>query len=96
MTRIARTTSTAAAVEVPPAPLLKTCDVADQLAMSREQVWRLWSCGKLPGYKLDRHLRFTQTDVNSFLAQAYSGQPKTTRTPAPAPKLRGEGPYRPI
>lgn len=40
--------------------------------MSREQVWRLWSAGRLPGYKLDRYLRFAPSDIERFLAKHYS------------------------
>jgi excisionase family DNA binding protein len=49
-------------------PLLSTRAVANWLGMSREQVWRLWSTGRLPGYRLDRHLRFARRDVEAFLA----------------------------
>jgi excisionase family DNA binding protein len=56
------------------ASLLRTTEVAAMLGMSREQVWRLWSAGRLPGYKLDRHLRFSPKDVDQFLQQRYSGE----------------------
>jgi len=49
-------------------PLLSTAAVANWLGMSREQVWRLWKSGRLPGYRLDRHLRFARYDVEAFLA----------------------------
>jgi excisionase family DNA binding protein len=55
------------------ASLLRTTQVAAMLGMSREQVWRLWSAGRLPGYKLDRHLRFAPDDVDRFLKDHYSG-----------------------
>lgn len=48
-------------------PLLGTAAVANWLGMSREQVWRLWKSGRLPGYRLDRHLRFARRDVEAFL-----------------------------
>ncbi|MCB0878819.1 MAG: helix-turn-helix domain-containing protein [Thermoleophilia bacterium] len=54
-------------------PLLGTADVAKWLGMSREQVWRLWRAGRLPGYRLDRHLRFARSDVEAFLAAHRSG-----------------------
>jgi len=55
-------------------PLLSSADVARWLGMSREQVWRLWKVGRLPGYRLDRHLRFARADVEAFLAANRSGQ----------------------
>jgi len=54
-------------------PLLGTTDVAQLLGMSREQVWRLWSSGRLAGYRFDRHVRFARSDVERFMAQHYSG-----------------------
>lgn len=54
-------------------PLLGTAEVARWLGMSREQVWRLWKSGRLPGYRLDRHLRFARADVEAFLAANRSG-----------------------
>lgn len=54
-------------------PLLGTADVARWLGMSREQVWRLWKVGRLPGYRLDRHLRFARADVEAFLAANRTG-----------------------
>lgn len=54
-------------------PLLGTSEVARWLGMSREQVWRLWKSGRLPGYQLDRHLRFARSDVEAFLAANRSG-----------------------
>lgn len=58
-------------------PLLGTADVARWLGMSREQVWRLWKVGRLPGYRLDRHLRFARADVEAFLAANRSGDGDT-------------------
>jgi len=55
-------------------PLLSSADVARWLGMSREQVWRLWKVGRLPGYRLDRHLRFARTDVEAFLSANRSGK----------------------
>ena len=55
-------------------PLLGTADVARWLGMSREQVWRLWKVGRLPGYRLDRHLRFARADVEAFLAANRTGE----------------------
>ena len=55
-------------------PLLGTADVARWLGMSREQVWRLWKAGRLPGYRLDRHLRFARADVEAFLAANRTGE----------------------
>jgi excisionase family DNA binding protein len=55
-------------------PLLGTPAVANWLGMSREQVWRLWKTGRLPGYRLDRHLRFARADVDAFLAANRSGR----------------------
>lgn len=57
-------------------PLMSSAEVATRLGMSREQVWRLWTTGRLPGYKLDRHLRFARRDVVLFLDQHYSAKPK--------------------
>lgn len=65
-------------------PLLGTRAVANWLGMSREQVWRLWSTGRLPGYRLDRHLRFARRDVEAFLAEhrsAGTGDTATTTEP---------------
>lgn len=80
----------------PLVPLLKTREVASYLGMSREQVWKLWSCGKLAGYKLDRHLRFAQSDVDAFLAQAYTGERETRRSSAPSSRPSVDSPYRRI
>lgn len=57
----------------PPRALLGSSQVAAWLGMSREQVWKLWQAGQLPGYKLDRHVRFAPADVESFLALNYTG-----------------------
>ena len=54
-------------------PLLGTADVARWLGMSREQVWRLWKAGRLPGYRLDRHLRFARADIEAYLAANRTG-----------------------
>lgn len=75
------------------APLMKTRDVALYLGMSREQVWRLWSSGKLAGYKFDRHVRFAQADVDAFLAQAYTGERATRQKHRPVSHAAGNGPY---
>ncbi|MCW2961924.1 MAG: Helix-turn-helix domain [Thermoleophilia bacterium] len=61
-----------------------TAQVATWLGMSREQVWRLWSSGKLPGYRLDRNLRFAPEDVHAFLDSRYSGTPTMTSSGRPA------------
>ena len=55
-------------------PLMSSAAVAAWLGMSREQVWRLWKVGRLPRYRLDRHLRFARTDVEAFLAANRSGK----------------------
>jgi len=55
-------------------PLMSSAAVAAWLGMSREQVWRLWKVGRLPGYRLDRHLRFARTDVEAFLSANRSGK----------------------
>ena len=49
------------------AALLGTAQVAASLGVSREQVWRLYTSGRLPGYRFDRRLRFTPADVQQFL-----------------------------
>jgi excisionase family DNA binding protein len=54
-------------------PLMSSAAVAAWLGMSREQVWRLWKTGRLPGYRLDRHVRFARADVEAFLAANRSG-----------------------
>ena len=61
--------------------LLGSRDVATMLGMSREQVWRLFSSGRLPGYRFDRLLRFAPGDVEHFKSEHYqrSGTP-TLRT----------------
>jgi len=43
--------------------------------MSREQVWRLWTSGRLPGYRFDRHVRFAQQDLKRFMAEHYRPGP---------------------
>jgi excisionase family DNA binding protein len=63
-------------------PLLNTAAVAAWLGMSREQVWRLWRTGRLPGYRLDRHLRFARSDVEAFLAAHRSGSAAVDALPA--------------
>lgn len=55
------------------AALIGSVQVAEWLGMSREQVWRLWASGKLPGYRFDRNLRFDPRDVQAFLDRHYSG-----------------------
>lgn len=72
-------------------PLMSTVQVATRLGMSREQVWRLWTTGRLPGYKLDRHLRFDQADVAHFLDQHYSN---STQRPMPSAPRVCPTPYR--
>lgn len=53
-------------------PLLGSREVADLLGMSREQVWRLWTSGRLPGYRFDRHIRFSRADLERFMSSHYS------------------------
>lgn len=84
-------------------PLVGSAQVATWLGMSREQVWRLWSSGALPGYRLDRNLRFAPEDVQAFLESRYSEGPSTTtgerpakrRTPARR-RTTSSSDYRPI
>jgi excisionase family DNA binding protein len=64
--------------------LMNTVQVAERLGMSREQVWRLWSTGRLPGYKLDRNVRFDRTDVERFMQANYSGNATTPPVALPA------------
>lgn len=52
-------------------PLLGSTDVAALLGMSREQVWRLWTNGRLPGYRFDRHVRFARRDIERFMSEHY-------------------------
>jgi len=54
------------------------------LGMSREQVWRLFSSGRLPGYRFDRLLRFAPGDVEHFKTEHY----QRTGTPSPSPGKR--------
>jgi len=54
------------------------------LGMSREQVWRLFSAGRLPGYRFDRLLRFAPGDVEHFKTEHY----QRTGTPSPSPGKR--------
>ena len=56
-------------------PLLGSRDVATMLGMSREQVWRLWTSGRLPGYRFDRHVRFSPQDLERFMAEHYRPGP---------------------
>ena len=59
-------------VEITPSEtLLGSRDVATMLGMSREQVWRLYSSGRLAGYRFDRLLRFARSDVERFMAAHY-------------------------
>lgn len=78
-------------------PLLGSTDVAELLGMSREQVWRLWSSGRLPGYRFDRHIRFSRVDLESFMAKHYS-QSVRAAVPAPRESRRGaeRSDYHPI
>lgn len=80
--------------------LWKTSQVAKLLGMSRKQVWRLWATGKLPGYKLDRDLRFALVDVRAFLADGYSGNAKAATVilppPPPSRSSKSSSPYRRI
>lgn len=62
--------------------LLGSAAVAMWLGVSREQVWRLWATGKLPGYRIDRRLRFASADVESFLASHHVGVATPFATPA--------------
>jgi excisionase family DNA binding protein len=78
-------------------PLLGSRDVAEMLGMSREQVWRLWSSGRLPGYRFDRHIRFARADLERFLADHYHERsaPLPSR-PAREPRARGRAEYHRI
>lgn len=67
-----------------PTALIGSAQVAAWLGMSREQVWRLWSSGALPGYRLDRNLRFAPEDVRRFLESRYSWGAETTAGGRPA------------
>lgn len=83
------------------ASLLGTVEVAAWLGVSREQVWKLWASGRLPGYKFDRHVRFAPTDVEAFLAASYTGTATTNAsTPKPSPsrvnRSASRGPYHRI
>jgi excisionase family DNA binding protein len=80
--------------------LLATRDVAELLCMSREQVWRLWSTGRLPGYRFDHRLRFSRSDVEAFMASHYRAGASGSQAP-PAKsgprrrttRARGASPY---
>lgn len=80
-----------ASMTTAPTPLLGSAQVAAWLGMSREQVWRLWSSGRLPGYKLDRHLRFAAADIETFLASNYTG-PTMASGPSSPPRTRERRP----
>lgn len=68
-------------------PLLGSAAVAHWLGMSREQVWRLWKSGRLPGYRLDRHLRFARADVEAFLAANRRGDASSDGLSAIVPPI---------
>ncbi|MBC7594958.1 MAG: helix-turn-helix domain-containing protein [Kineosporiaceae bacterium] len=53
-------------------PLLGSSQVAELLGMSREQVWRLWTSGRLPGYRFDRYIRFSRVDLEQFMSRHYT------------------------
>jgi excisionase family DNA binding protein len=55
--------------------LLQVNDVAGQLAISRDSVYRLVRSGELPSFRVGERLRFRQTDVDSYVER--------NREPAP-------------
>lgn len=55
--------------------LLRVNDVAGQLAISRDSVYRLVRSGELPSFRVGERLRFRQTDVDSYVEE--------NREPAP-------------
>jgi excisionase family DNA binding protein len=87
-----------------PEALLGTREVASLLGMSREQVWRLWTSGRLPGYRFDRLLRFAPTDVERFKADCFRAgrarsRPASARRERPSEAsatFSAESPYTPI
>ena len=74
--------------------LLGSREVSELLGMSREQVWRLWTSGRLPGYRFDRHLRFAPADVDRFMALHYSQQGGAAASPQARRRTRLD--YAPI
>lgn len=51
-------------------PLLSSAQVADLLSVSRLTVYRLIERGLLPVYRVARRLRFTKTDLESYLSRS--------------------------
>lgn len=82
--------------------LVGSTTVATWLGMSREQVWRLWRNGSLPGFRLDRNLRFSPDDVRAFCAARYgtgnatSAPTRPTAAPQRAHRPKDGSDYHPI
>jgi excisionase family DNA binding protein len=51
----------------PTAPLLTINDVARQLAISRDSVYRLVGSGALTPFRVGERLRFRQEDIEAYL-----------------------------
>jgi len=51
------------------APLLTINDVAHQLAISRDSVYRLVRSGALPSLRVGERLRFRPSDIEAYLAR---------------------------
>lgn len=77
-------------------PLLSSSEVAALLGMSREQVWRLWSSGRLPGYRFDRHIRYSQADLEQFMASHYSAPSRSEAAQSRSQRPKVSSEYRRI
>ena len=53
--------------------------VARPRGLSRQQVLRLWTAGRLPGDRFARQLRFSREDLEHVMAQNYNGSTMARR-----------------
>jgi putative molybdopterin biosynthesis protein len=59
---------------------LSTQEVADLLHVSNSTIYNLVKSGELRAYKVGRKMRFTERDVNDYIAQAQEAQSQTLNT----------------
>jgi excisionase family DNA binding protein len=56
-------------------PLLTINDVAHQLAISRDSVYRLMRSGVLPSFRVGERFRFRQEDLEAYLERGRERAP---------------------
>jgi excisionase family DNA binding protein len=75
-----------------PARLLTAREVAGQLGVSSETVLRWTRCGNLPGFRMPGGaLRYREADLDDWLAERATGEPRTTSRDARTSPRRSVG-----